>query len=343
LIVNEHQPDKRDKNITGIGYFAPQLLIKNMKKWLAGLLLILILTVSAIYIFTPSKIIISSISSARGNIFGEFRTITQEDKWEKWWRDENEKPHSAGEPFMYSGSSFHLVKYSYHVAGIEISQRGLKLQSILRLISFRMDSTAVVWQCEIPMGMNPLTRIRHYNDASEIKEKMDAIMKNFSSFVSKPENVYGMAIIRVSTVDTMMLSSRFTSAAYPTTSQLYSYFDEVEKNIQKQKGRVVAYPIMNVRKLENDSFETEVAIPTNHRLNNDGKFIFQRMIPGNFMTGEVKGGAYTANEALKQLELFIADYNRAKIANAFQSMVTNRLKEPDTSKWITKVYIPVVQ
>jgi hypothetical protein len=314
-----------------------------MKKWIVGLLLILILTVSAIYIFTPSKIVISSISTARGNIFGEFRTITQEDKWEKWWRDENGKPHVAGEPFTYGGTRFRLVKHSYHVAGIEIDQQGLKQQSILHLISFRLDSTGAVWQCEIPTGMNPLSRVRNHINASGIKEKMDAVMKNFSSFVSKPENIYGMAIIRVSTVDTTMLSSRYTSAAYPTTPEIYSYFDEVEKNIQKQKGTVAGYPIMNVRKLENDSFETEVAIPTNHRLNNDGKFIFQRMIPGNFMTGEVKGGTYTANEALKQLELFIADYNRAKIANAFQSLVTNRLNEPDTSKWITKVYIPVVQ
>jgi hypothetical protein len=314
-----------------------------MKKWLVGLLLILILMVSAIYIFTPSKIVISSVSTARGNIFGEFRTISQEDKWEKWWRDENGKPHVSGEPFSYGGTRFRLVQHSYHVAGIEIDQQGLELQSILHLISFKLDSTGAVWQCELPSGMNPLTRIRNYNNASGIKEKMDAVMKNFSSFVSKPENIYGMTIIRVSTTDTTMLSSRFISAAYPTNTELYNYFGQVEKNIQKQKGRVAGCPIMNVRKLENDSFETEVAIPTNHRLNNDGKFIFQRMIPGNFMTGEVRGGAYTANEAMKQLELFIADYNRAKIANAFQSLVTNRLMEPDTTKWITKVYIPVVK
>ena len=314
-----------------------------MKKWLVGLLLILILTISAFYIFTPSQIVISSVSTATANIFGEFRTITEEDKWEKWWRDENGKPHVAGEPFTYGGSSFRLIKHSYHVAGIEIDHGGLKLQSILHLISFKLDSTGAVWQCELSKGMNPLTRIRNYKIAAEIKEKMDAVMKNFSLFVSKPENIYGMTITRVSTADTTMLSSRYISAAYPTIPELYGYFDQVEKNIQKQKGSVAGYPIMNVRKLENDSFETEVAIPTSHRLNNNGKFIFQRMIPGNFMTGEVRGGTYTANESLKQLELFIADYNRAKIANAFQSLVTDRLKEPDTSKWITKVYIPVVQ
>jgi hypothetical protein len=101
--------------------------------------------------------------------------------------------------------------------------------------------------------------------------------------------------------------------------------------------------MMNIRKLENDSFETQVALPTTQKLSDDGKFSFRRMIPGNFMTAEVKGGAYTANEAQKQLELFIADYNRSKIANSFQLLVTNRLKEPDTLKWITKIYVPVIQ
>jgi hypothetical protein len=61
------------------------------------------------------------------------------------------------------------------------------------------------------------------------------------------------------------------------------------------------------------------------------------------MYSEVKGGSYTADEAQKQLELFIGDYGRSKIANSFQLLVTNRLKEPDTLKWLTKIYVPVIQ
>jgi hypothetical protein len=314
-----------------------------MKKWIPWLLLILILTLSCIYFFIPSKIVISSITTAKATIFGEFRNISQEENWEKWWRDGDGKSHVKADPFTYNGTRFRITNHSYNVAGIEIDQNGIKLPSVLHLISFTLDSTGAIWQCETPASINPLTRIRNYRNAREIKKNMTGVMKNFKSFISSPENIYGISIYRVSTNDTTMLSARFTSAAYPTTSELYGYFAAVDQIIKKQKGKSTSYPMMNIRKLENDSFETQVALPTTQKLSDDGKFSFRRMIPGNFMTAEVRGGAYTANEAQKQLELFIADYNRSKIANSFQLLVTNRLREPDTLKWITKIYVPVIQ
>ncbi len=313
-----------------------------MKKLIVGLLLILILTLLCIYLFIPSKIVISSLSGAQATINGEFRYINQEENWEKWWRDPDGKPHMKGDPFIYNGTAFRLTKQSNNIAGIEIVQKGIKLQSILHLISFSLDSTGTVWQCEFPSAYNPLTRYMNYKNAREIKKNMGGVMKNLTSFISNPQNVYGISIYRTSTRDTTLLSARFTSAAYPTTTEIYGYFDAVEKSVKRQKGILTSFPMMNVRKLENDSFETQVALPTDHKLENDGRFSFRIMVPGNFVAADVKGGSYTVNEAQKQLELFIADYNRAKIANRFQLLVTNRLKEPDTLKWITKIYIPVV-
>src|ERR1700676_1624465 len=237
-----------------------------MKKWILWLLLILILTLSYIYFFIPSKIVISNVTTAKATIFGEFRNINQEEKWENWWRDANGKSHIKGDPFTYNGTIFRLANHSYNVAGIEIDHNGMKLSSVLHLISFSLDSTGAVWQCEIPTGINPLTRIRNYKNAQEIKKNMTDVMRNFSSFISNPENIYGISIVRVSTNDTTMLSARFTSVAYPTTSELYGYFAAVEKSIEKQKGKSTSYPMMNIRKLENDSFEAQVALPTTHKL-----------------------------------------------------------------------------
>jgi hypothetical protein len=314
-----------------------------MKKWIAGLVLALILTVSCVYLFIPSKIVISTIISSQATINGEFRYISSEEKWPRWWQDSDGKPHRPGDPFTYNETSFRLIKHSYNVVGIEIEQNGLKLPSIIHLVSFKIDSTVAIWQGELPAGKNPVTRIINYRKALEIRKNMNRVMKNLSSFISNSKNVYGVSITRTTNQDSTLLSARFISPAYPTTSELYDYFDAVGKNIKKQKAKSTGYPMMNVIKLENDSFETEVAVPTSRELKNDGEFIFMRMIPGNSMMTEVTGGSYTANEALRQIELFIADYGRFKIANSFQSLLTNRLSEPDTLKWITKIYVPVVQ
>ncbi len=314
-----------------------------MKKWIVWLLVLLILTFSCIYLLIPPKIVLSGTTAAQCTVTGEFRFLSNPEKWEKWWLDSDGKDHVKGDPFTYNGTSFRLTRHSMNVVGIEIENKGIILQSVLHLVSFNPDSTVAVWQCEFPKTLNPLKRIIYYKDTSEIKSNMTGVMKNFASYISDPKNVYGISIHRTTVWDTTMLSARFTSAAYPTTNELYGYFDVLKKSIQKQNGKVSGYPMSNVIKLENDSFETQVAIPTSQPLQNDGKISYKRMVPGNFMTAEVRGGSYTVNEAMRQLELFISDYNRFKIANRFQSLVTNRLEEPDTLKWITRIYIPVVK
>lgn len=171
---------------------------------------------------------------------------------------------------------------------------------------------------------------------------MTGVMKVFSSFISKPKNVYGMTIYKTTVRDTLIVSARFMSPDYPTTAQLYGYFDTLKQSIIKQKASPVGFPIMNLRKMPDGIYETQTGMPTNRLLENDGKILALRMVPGLFMTADIRGGAYTVDEAMKQLDLFIQEYNRIKIATGFQILITDRRSEPDTTKWITKIKIPIV-
>jgi len=314
-----------------------------MKKWAIWLLVIAVLTVGCIYLFIPSKIVISNISSSQATITGEFRYIGQAENWEKWWKDEQGKSHILGEPFTYNGTVFRLNKQLNNIAGIEIEQEGLKLQSIIHLISFRKDSTGAVWQTEFYTGNGPLNRIKNWRTAVTIKKNMAGVLANLISFVSEPKNVYGLSIHRTSTRDTTMLTASFVSAAYPTTSEIYSFFDTLENCIQRQRGEKTGSPMLNVRESENGGYETQVAIPTNRLLKNEGKIHYRRMVPGYFIVSEVKGGPFTVREAIKQLDYYISDYKKTVMAKPFQTLVTNRLTETDTAKWITKISVPVME
>jgi hypothetical protein len=314
-----------------------------MKKWIVWLFVILVLTIGCIYLFIPAKIVISGLNTALVTTNGAYRFISEEEKWQQWWRNEKGKPHVSGEPFSYNGSVFRLYKHANNVAGIEILRNDKKLLSLLHLISFSLDSTGIIWSCEMPVSNNPIVRIVNYKNAVEIKKNMAGVMKAFTSFISDPHNVYGITIFRTSTTDTTLLSARFVSKAYPTTPELYQYFSELEKSVRKQKGKIAGAPMMNIRQLEDRSFETQVAIPTDRFLENDGKIEGRRMVPGNFISSEVHGGLYTINKGIEQMNYFISEYNKSQIANPFQVLVTNRLTEPDTTKWITKLYIPVVK
>jgi len=63
---------------------------------------------------------------------------------------------------------------------------------------------------------------------------------------------------------------------------------------------------------------------------------------GNILTGEVTGGQEQIEQAQKQMELYISDYQRSIIAIPFQMLITDRTKEPDSTKWVTRIYYPVV-
>jgi hypothetical protein len=314
-----------------------------MKKWIVWLLVLIVLTIGSIYFFIPAKIVISNISTARATITGEYRYIGQIENWGKWWRNADGTSHFKGLPFEYSGTVFRLNRELNNIAGIEIEQNGLKIQSVISLISFSKDSTGAFWQCEIPAGNDPLTRIKTLRIAKKIKKDMKGVLQNLTSFVSDTKNVYGLSIYKTSTRDTTLLTASFVSAAYPTTQEIYSFFNTLENSIKRQHGIKTGAPIMNVREAENGAYETQVAIPTNRLLENDGKIYFRRMVPGNFIVSEVMGGPVTIREAIKEMDYYISDYKKTVMAKPFQTLVTNRLTETDTSKWLTKISIPVME
>jgi len=206
-----------------------------MKKWIVWFFVILVSGVASIYIFIPAKIVITHISSAEATITGEFRYISLEENWEKWWVDADGKSHQKGEPFTYGTNEFRISKRSYNAVGINIRQGGADIPSFIHLISYALDSTGAVWACEMPYTINPVTRLRNYLNALEIKKNMTGVMKVFSAFISNPKNVYGMTIYKTTVHDTLMVSARFTSPGYPTTAQLYGYFDTLKQTIIKQR------------------------------------------------------------------------------------------------------------
>jgi len=44
---------------------------------------------------------------------------------------------------------------------------------------------------------------------------------------------------------------------------------------------------------------------------------------------------------LLEMNQYFADHNRTSMAIPFSYLITNRSEQPDTLKWITKIYAPV--
>ena len=85
-----------------------------------------------------------------------------------------------------------------------------------------------------------------------------------------------------------------------------------------------------------------VAIPVNKVLPDAGEIQMKRMIPGNILVTEIRGGEATIDAAFDTFDKLITDYRKTSPAIPFQLLITNRQVVRDTSKWITKLYYPVI-
>jgi hypothetical protein len=84
-------------------------------------------------------------------------------------------------------------------------------------------------------------------------------------------------------------------------------------------------------------------MPLNKKLpGTDSISVKQMLKNGNILVTEVTGGKNTIEYALKQIEKYISDHQRSIVAIPFQSLETDRLTVTDSTKWITKIYYPVI-
>ena len=82
-------------------------------------------------------------------------------------------------------------------------------------------------------------------------------------------------------------------------------------------------------------------VPVSKNIPEKDGFALKHMVKGSFMISEVVGDNKAVDEASKKFQLYFSDFNRTSMAMNFSMLVTDRLLQPDSTKWITKLYRPV--
>ena len=140
--------------------------------------------------------------------------------------------------------------------------------------------------------------------------------------------------------DTILVTTNFSSIQYPSTSKIYSAIDSIKNYISLNNAKETNYPMLHILQ-DSGLYKTQVAIPVNMVIPQSRIYLVKRMVPGKILVGEIKGGNYSTGEALRQMQIFMTDNALSSPAIPFESLITNRMEEPDTSKWVTKIYYPV--
>lgn len=314
-----------------------------MKKVLIIFFFIFLLLAAAIYFFIPGELLISKVRFVKAKHNATYRFLSDRSKWHKWWPSAKSKDTSAridNTVFNYKNVDYIVNPKMVDVIGISIKHEDIIINSIINIVPLNRDSVALEWKSQMGTSLNPLKRINAYFDAEKIKHDMADILESLKRFLEKQENIYGLNIKEERVKDTLLIATKYTSNTYPTLSTIYLLIKNLRDYISLHDAAETNYPMLHVMRDSSD-FKTMVAIPVNKVIPQNNQYLFKRMIPGKILVTEVEGGKYTADEALRQLERYISDNHLSSPAIPFQSLITDRSKEPDTGKWVTKIYYPI--
>ncbi len=312
-------------------------------KFLIGLGIVLLALLVSVYVFIPGTLQVSEVTVIDCTINGANRYVLDQSMWVKWWPDTNVKPAAKNNAgfFYYNNMTCYVSKVLHNRLEVSVHFKKAILYSTINMLPLSQDTLAVQWQYALRNSLNPVKRCRQYFDAYAVKRNMSTILSGMKIFLHNKKNIYGVNIQRVMNEEKSLMVTETSFTAYPGTTEIYNLISELRTSLISQGGKEIDYPMVNVTRAGSNLYNVMVAVPTDKKLQRRGSVYYKHTYPGRILTTEVTGGPATIKEALRQMHMYIQDYQLVSPAIPYESLITDRISEPDTSKWVTKIYYPI--
>ncbi len=312
-----------------------------MKKGILISIILLGLALGSIYLFIPSNLKISQTIRVEANKEGLYRKLSQPASWPEWWP--GSKTADATGAWELNGGLFQPLEQKMLSLSFSIKEGAVQTTAELTLIANKTDSSLLHVETSIPGSNNPFRRVAAYMKAVKIKDHFATILQAINTNYSAVSKLYGYDIRKEKVVDSNLVYMSSVTKGLPATEQVYALVKKLNEFIQAQKAEATGHPMLNIFTRDSLNYELRVAIPVNRRLPDTGAIHYKWMLGGgNILITEVKGGPEEIKKAYIQVSHYVTDYKRIAPAIPFESMVTDRLQEKDSSKWITRIYYPVI-
>lgn len=312
-----------------------------MKKPALLVLGALLLAFISLYFIIPQNITATStvtVDAVDGNVF---KFLVKKEAWPKWWPGE----HMASDSnlFAFDGRLYTIQKDANSYIEVDINTGKVELEGKINYLAIDDVSTKITWEAVKQSSLNPFTRVSEFMHIKSEQNDMDSLLNVFKQFIQKDINVYGLPIKIDKVKDGIMLATNSVSTTPPTVETVYAMAAGLRKQIAAQNAAETNKPMLNITKADDNEYHIMVAIPINKVITPAANSVINKMVVGgNIMTTEVKGGRNTIDNAFWQMRAFQKDYKLTSVAMPFELMVTDRIAQPDTAKWVTKLYWPIL-
>ena len=291
----------------------------------------------AIYLIIPSTLVINNQITIEASEDVAAKFITHQKQWEKWWPGAKINDNQ----YDYDNVHFYIHKTTNSGANIVLQKGNLKLNSEISYLAGDF-SVKITWQAEMQNSKNPIQRVENYLDARTLKTQTAEILKHLKSFLENEKNAYGYKIYITKIKDPYLLATTTSSVNYPAIQSIYEKVNALKLQAKTKGAILTSFPIVNITKVENNEYQVTVAIPINKTIKPDQKLFMNNLVAGgNLLVANVKGGPNTISNAFGAVKAYMKDHNLTSPAMPFESLITDRSVEKDTSKWVTKICYPI--
>lgn len=308
-----------------------------MKKWLILILGIIIASLITLHFALPATQTDTFQITFACPPQAVTRQIINKEKWHNWWPGKkiNDSVYSF-ENYNYRIEKILLNGFHTTIYDDKDSIRGL-----LQFIYFGTDSTQFKWTSDYHFSKNLFKRFKESKEIKRVNANVVDLILDMKKFFSVPDKVYGMKIVEERIKDSTMIAVKQMFEHYPTTKEIYGMIHSVKNYIKENHGEENNFPMLNVHKEGPSRFQAMVGVPTKIDLPAKGKFELKKMVLGVILRADVKGDVEKVKEGEKELAYYVSDHQKYSPAIPFQSLVTDRISQPDSTQWITRLYYPI--
>ncbi|WEA02107.1 hypothetical protein [Mucilaginibacter sp. SJ] len=309
-----------------------------MKKIFFIILTIIVIIVVANILLPEKPVIAQDLSIDISDVIaGKF--LTTESGWDKWWPGTK----TGDRQYNFRGAKISIDKMTNSSTYLKLKKDNLTFNGKISYFADAEGSVKFKWDAVDENNAQFLSRITNYFKTRDVENQVAEILLSLKHFLEDERNAYGYRIYLNHAKDTVLLVSANTYPIYPSLQAIYNTVTTLQQQAVGQGAKQTNFPMLNVTQTDEHEYQVNVALPINKKITPFQKTSINN-IPkgGNLLVADVRGGQGTVNNALAQMKIYMKDHRLISPAMPFQLLVTDRLAQKDTSKWITKIYYPIL-
>jgi hypothetical protein len=307
-----------------------------MKKIVLVVVALLVISLFVVQ-FLPTTKTVSQSVKVECPIDALTRNVSNPSNWNKWWPGKKLNDSS----YLFNEKTIAIKHILFNGFNGQTESNGKQIDIALQALSIDSYTSQINITTQYKLSANLITKLSQYLSLSKDKSEFTQFLNHVQTVFSSTEKTYGFNIERQKVPNSSYISTKKIFNHHPTTEEIYGMIQELEKYIEQQNSKAINAPILNIHTDDNKEYDVMVAIATVRDLPSNNQYFLKNMMLGNIMVAEVKGDRKKIDECIQAMKYYISDYRKSSPAIYFERLITNRLTEKDSTKWVSTINYPI--